>query len=61
MNANPKTQPVTRANSRPASAEQRLKELHIELPAPPGHLEPMRKMRRQAICFFWPGCSHCGS
>jgi enamine deaminase RidA (YjgF/YER057c/UK114 family) len=35
MNANPKAQPITRANSRSASAEQRLKELHIELPAPP--------------------------
>src|SRR5258705_11810708 len=35
MNANPKTQPIMRANSRSASAEQRLKELHIELPTPP--------------------------
>jgi enamine deaminase RidA (YjgF/YER057c/UK114 family) len=35
MNANPKTQPMTRASSRLASAEQRLKDLHIELPAPP--------------------------
>ncbi len=35
MNANPKTQPITRASSRSASAEQRLKELRIELPAPP--------------------------
>jgi enamine deaminase RidA (YjgF/YER057c/UK114 family) len=35
VNANSKTQPITRASSRPASAEQRLKELHIELPAPP--------------------------
>jgi hypothetical protein len=35
MNANPKTQPISRASSRSASAEQRLKELHIELPAPP--------------------------
>ena len=35
MNANPKTKPITRASSRPASAEQRLRKLHIELPAPP--------------------------
>jgi enamine deaminase RidA (YjgF/YER057c/UK114 family) len=35
MNANPKTQPSTRASSRPASAEQRLEELHIKLPPPP--------------------------
>src|SRR3984893_5716534 len=35
MNSNPKTQPITRASSRSASAEQRLKELHIELPTPP--------------------------
>ena len=35
MKANPKAQPITRASSRSASAEQRLKELHIELPAPP--------------------------
>jgi enamine deaminase RidA (YjgF/YER057c/UK114 family) len=35
MNANPKTQPITGASSRWGSAEQRLKELQIELPAPP--------------------------
>jgi enamine deaminase RidA (YjgF/YER057c/UK114 family) len=35
MNANPKTKPIARASSRPASAEQRLRELYIELPAPP--------------------------
>jgi hypothetical protein len=35
MNANPKAQMVTREGSRPASAEQRLKELGIKLPAPP--------------------------
>ena len=35
MNANPKTQPITRASSRSASAEQRLRELQVELPAPP--------------------------
>jgi enamine deaminase RidA (YjgF/YER057c/UK114 family) len=35
MNANPKTQPITRASSRSASAEQRLRELQLELPAPP--------------------------
>ena len=35
MKGNPKTQPITRASSRSASAEQRLKELGIELPAPP--------------------------
>ena len=34
MNANPTTEP-TRASSRSASAEQRLQELQIELPAPP--------------------------
>ncbi len=34
MNANPTTEP-TRASSPPASVEQRLKELQIELPAPP--------------------------
>jgi hypothetical protein len=35
MNANPKAQLITRESSRPASAEQRLKELGIKLPAPP--------------------------
>jgi enamine deaminase RidA (YjgF/YER057c/UK114 family) len=35
VNANPKAQPVIGASSRPASTEQRLKELHIELPPPP--------------------------
>jgi enamine deaminase RidA (YjgF/YER057c/UK114 family) len=35
MNASPKTQPITRASSGSASAEQRLKELQLELPAPP--------------------------
>ena len=35
MNANSKRQMVTREGSRPASAEQRLKELGIKLPAPP--------------------------
>jgi enamine deaminase RidA (YjgF/YER057c/UK114 family) len=35
MNTNSKEQMVTRHGSRPASAEQRLKDLGIELPAPP--------------------------
>src|SRR2546428_13316336 len=35
MNTNSKEQMVTRESSRPASAEQRLKELGIKLPAPP--------------------------
>jgi enamine deaminase RidA (YjgF/YER057c/UK114 family) len=35
MNANSKQQMVTREGSRPASAEQRLKELGIKLPVPP--------------------------
>ena len=35
MNTNSKEQMVTREGSRPASAEQRLKELGIKLPAPP--------------------------
>jgi enamine deaminase RidA (YjgF/YER057c/UK114 family) len=35
MNANPKTQPIAGGTSRPASAEQRLRELQIDLPAPP--------------------------
>lgn len=35
MNAKAKAQPTTRASPRSGSAEQRLKELHIELPAPP--------------------------
>ncbi len=35
MNTNSKEQMVTYESSRPASAEQRLKELGIELPAPP--------------------------
>ena len=35
MNTNSKEQMVTRDGSRPASAEQRLKELGIKLPAPP--------------------------
>ncbi len=34
MNTNSKEQMVTREGSRPASAEQRLKELGIKLPAP---------------------------
>src|SRR6476469_1876096 len=34
MNANPTTEPI-RASSGSASAEQRLQELRIELPAPP--------------------------
>ena len=32
MNATPKTEPPRHASSRPASAEQRFKELKIELP-----------------------------
>src|SRR3954451_20762208 len=35
MNTDSKEQMVTREGSRPASAEQRLKELGIDLPAPP--------------------------
>jgi enamine deaminase RidA (YjgF/YER057c/UK114 family) len=35
MNANSKTQVATLKGSRPANAEQRLKELAIKLPAPP--------------------------
>ena len=35
MNTNSKEQIVTREGSRPTSAEQRLKELGIKLPAPP--------------------------
>ncbi len=35
MNTNSKEQMITREGSRPASAEQRLKELDIKLPAPP--------------------------
>ena len=35
MNTNSEAQTVTRESSRPASAEQRLKELGIKLPAPP--------------------------
>jgi enamine deaminase RidA (YjgF/YER057c/UK114 family) len=35
MNTNSKEQVITREDSRPASAEQRLKELGIKLPAPP--------------------------
>jgi len=35
MNTSSKEQMVTREGSRPASAEQRLKELGIKLPAPP--------------------------
>src|SRR6266851_4580665 len=35
MNTNSKEQMVTREGSRPAGAEQRLKELGIKLPAPP--------------------------
>src|SRR2546428_9590661 len=35
MNTNSKEQMVTRESARPASAEQRLKELGIKLPAPP--------------------------
>jgi enamine deaminase RidA (YjgF/YER057c/UK114 family) len=35
MNANSKGQPINLESSRPASAEQRLKDLAIKLPAPP--------------------------
>jgi enamine deaminase RidA (YjgF/YER057c/UK114 family) len=35
MNATPKTEPVSRVSSRSASAEQRLKDLQIQLPMPP--------------------------
>jgi enamine deaminase RidA (YjgF/YER057c/UK114 family) len=35
MSANSKAQPVARENRRPGSAEERLKDLGIELPAPP--------------------------
>ena len=35
MSTNAKTQMASREGSRPAGAEQRLKELGIELPAPP--------------------------
>jgi len=35
MNPNPKGRMVTREGSRPATAEQRLKDLNIKLPAPP--------------------------
>jgi hypothetical protein len=35
MNATPETQSITRGNSGSVSAEQRLKELHIDLPDPP--------------------------
>jgi hypothetical protein len=35
MNANSKQQMVAREGSQPGSAEQRLKELDIRLPAPP--------------------------
>lgn len=36
MNANTKKQTETRGNSRPATAEETLKELGIKLPSPPG-------------------------
>jgi hypothetical protein len=52
MNTNSKEQMGTREGSRPASAEQRLKELGIKLPAPPEPLAPMWKRCRRAICFF---------
>ena len=55
MRANVKEQMVTREGSLPASAERRLKELGIELPAPP---EPFGIYRgscadRQPACGIW--------
>jgi hypothetical protein len=52
MNTNSKEQTVTREGSRPVSAEQRLKELGITLPAPPEPFGPTWKQCRRAICFF---------
>jgi len=43
---------VTREGSRPASAEQRLKELGIELPAPPLPFGTYAEAVQTAICFF---------
>jgi hypothetical protein len=43
---------VTGPSSRPASAEQRLKELGIKLPAPPEPFGTYAEAVRTAICFF---------
>jgi hypothetical protein len=43
---------VTRESSRLRSAEQRLKELGLNLPPPPQPFGIYAEQRRRAICFF---------
>ena len=52
MNTNAKEQMVTREGSRPASAEQRLKELRISSRRRLSRSAPMWRRCRRAICFF---------
>ena len=52
MNINPKGRMVTREGSRPATAEHRLKDLNIKLPAPPEKFGTYVEACRRAICFF---------
>ena len=55
MNANSKEQMVTREGSRPASAEQRLKELGIKLPAPPADRKLAEEMSSYWVNFARSG------
>jgi hypothetical protein len=49
MNTNSREQMLTREGSRPASAEQRLKELGIKLPAPRVSTGPFGCARRHLL------------
>jgi enamine deaminase RidA (YjgF/YER057c/UK114 family) len=52
MNEKSKAQTTTRNGSRPAGAEQRLKQLGSTLPAPLSPSALIGKLSRPAICFF---------
>jgi len=52
MHTNSRNKKVTREGSRPVNAEQRLKELGINIPYRPSPLAPTWKRYRQEICFF---------
>ena len=52
MNTNSKEQMGTGEGSRPASAEQRLKELGITLPAPPEPFGTYMEAVLKGNCFF---------
>ena len=55
MNTNSKEQMVPREGSRPASAEQRLKELGIKLPAPPEPFGPYVEVVQTGNLLFLSG------